>query len=46
MKFTGLSAVADVLSGKTEKLDKSAVEHAVKKKRRRANRINLMYVVA
>ena len=42
LKFTGLSAVADVLAGKSEKLDPSAVEHAVKKKRRRANRINLI----
>ena len=42
LKFTGLSAVADVLAGKSEKLDPSAVEHAVKRKRRRANRINLI----
>ena len=42
LKFTGLSAVADVLSGKSEKLDKTAVEHAVRRKRRRANRINLI----
>ena len=42
LKFTGLSAVADVLAGKSEKLDPGAVEHAVKKKRRRANRINLI----
>ena len=31
----------DIL-GKAEKVDKSAVEHTVKKKRRRANRINLI----
>lgn len=44
LKFTGLSAVADVLSGKSEKLDPNInnVEHSVKKKRRRANRINLI----
>ena len=42
LKFTGLSAVADVLSGKSEKVDPSVVEHAVKRKRRRANRINLI----
>ena len=42
LKFTGLSAVADVLAGKADKLDKSQLEHQVKKKRRRANRINLI----
>ncbi len=42
LKFTGLSSVADVLSGKADKVDKSLVEQTVKRKRRRANRINLI----
>jgi hypothetical protein len=42
LKFTGLSSVADVLSGKTDKVDKSLIEHSTKRKRRRANRINLI----
>lgn len=42
LKFSGLNAVADVLSGKSDHLDKSLVEHTVKRKRRRGNRINLI----
>ena len=42
LKFTGLSSVADVLTGKTDKVDKELIEVTVKKKRRRANRINLI----
>ena len=42
LKFSGLSSVADVLSGKTDKLDKDLVQVTVKSKRRRANRINLI----
>ena len=42
IKFTGLSSVADVLSGRAEKVDESLVELTVKQKRRRANRINLI----
>ncbi len=42
LKFTGLSSVADVLAGKSDKVDKSLVEVTVKRKRRRANRINLI----
>ena len=42
IKFTGLSSVADVLSGKADKVDSNLVEHTVKQKRRRANRINLI----
>jgi hypothetical protein len=42
IKFTGLSNVADVLSGKADKVDSSLVELTVKQKRRRANRINLV----
>ena len=42
IKFTGLSSVADVLSGKADKVDSSLVELTVKQKRRRANRINLI----
>lgn len=42
IKFTGLSSVADVLSGKADKVDKSLIEHSTKRKRRRANRINLI----
>ena len=42
LKFTGLSAVADVLAGKAQTIDKSAVEVTVRSKRRRANRINLI----
>ena len=42
LKFSGLSSVADVLSGKTTQVDKSLVEQTVKRKRRRGNRINLI----
>jgi hypothetical protein len=42
IKFTGLSNVADVLTGKADKVDKELVELTVKQKRRRANRINLI----
>lgn len=42
IKFSGLSSVADVLSGKSDKVDSSLIEHATKRKRRRANRINLI----
>lgn len=42
IKFGSLAAAADVLSGKAEKVDKHNVDHALKKKRRRANRINLI----
>jgi len=42
IKFGCISAAADVLTGKASSVDKHAVEHAVKKKRRRANRINLI----
>ena len=42
LKFTGLSSVADVLSGKADKVDPSLIEHSTKRKRRRANRINLI----
>ena len=42
IKFGCISAAADVLTGKTAAVDKHAVDHAVKKKRRRANRINLI----
>ena len=42
LKFTGLSSVADVLSGKKDKVDKDLVEVTTKSKRRRANRINLI----
>ncbi|TRY71729.1 hypothetical protein TCAL_03141 [Tigriopus californicus] len=42
LKFSGLSSVADVLSGKADKVDKSLVDVTVKRKRRRANRINLI----
>ncbi|XP_040569178.1 uncharacterized protein stnA [Lepeophtheirus salmonis] len=42
LKFEGLGSVADVLSGKAESVDKSFIEHTVRKKRRRANRINLI----
>ena len=42
LKFSGLNAVADVLSGKSDHLDKSLVDHTVKRKRRRGNRINLI----
>ena len=34
LKFSGLSSVADVLSGKTDKLDKELIEVTVKSKRR------------
>ena len=34
--------MADVLSGKADKLDKDLVQVTVKSKRRRANRINLI----
>ena len=36
------SCLSDYFSGKTDSVGKNAVEHAVKKKRRRANRINLI----
>ena len=42
LKFSGLSSVADVLSGKADKVDPSLIEHSTKRKRRRANRINLI----
>jgi hypothetical protein len=42
VKFGCIAAAADVLTGKAERVDKHAVEHAVRKKRRRANRINLI----
>ena len=42
LKFTGLSNVADVLSGKAQKLDPSANQDQFRTKRRRANRINLI----
>lgn len=42
IKFGSLAAAADVLTGKAEKVDKHDVDHALKKKRRRANRINLI----
>lgn len=42
LKFVGLSSVADVLTGKTDKVDKGLIEHSTKRKRRRANRINLI----
>ena len=42
LKFTGLSNVADVLSGKADKVDKNLIDVTVKSKRRRANRINLI----
>ena len=42
IKFGCISAAADVLTGKATSVDKHAVEHTVKKKRRRANRINLI----
>ncbi len=42
IKFTGLSSVADVLAGKRDKVDQSAIEVTVRRKRRRANRINLI----
>ena len=42
IKFGCISAAADVLTGKADKVDKSAVEHTVRKKSRRANRINLI----
>ena len=42
IKFGCISAAADVLTGKASNVDKTAVQHAVKKKRRRANRINLI----
>merc|ERR1712008_375573 len=42
LKFVGLSSVADVLTGKADKVDKGLIEHSTKRKRRRANRINLI----
>ena len=42
IKFGCISAAADFLTGKATSVDKHAVEHTVKKKRRRANRINLI----
>ncbi len=42
LKFTALSSVADVLAGKADKVDQGAIEATVKRKRRRANRINLI----
>ena len=42
VKFGCIAAAADVLTGKPERVDKHAVDHAVRKKRRRANRINLI----
>lgn len=42
VKFGCIAAAADVLTGKAERVDKHAVDHAVRKKRRRANRINLI----
>ena len=42
IKFVGLSSVADVLTGKSDKVDKGLIEHSTKRKRRRANRINLI----
>ena len=34
--------MADVLTGKSDKVDKGLIEHSTKRKRRRANRINLI----
>ena len=34
--------ISDVLSGKADKVDPSLIEHSTKRKRRRANRINLI----
>ena len=42
IKFEGLSSVADVLTGKASTVDKHLIEHSTKRKRRRANRINLI----
>jgi len=42
IKFGCISAAADVLTGKASSVDKHAIQYTVKKKRRRANRINLI----
>jgi len=42
VKFGSIAAAADVLTGKADRVDKHAVDHAVRRKRRRANRINLI----
>ena len=42
IKFGCISAAADVLTGKASKVDKTAVELTVRKRSRRANRINLI----
>ena len=42
LNLVAFSAAADVLTGKATSVDKHAVEHTVKKKRRRANRINFI----
>ena len=42
IKFGCISAAADVLTGKASQVDRQAVEHTVRKRSRRANRINLI----
>ena len=42
VKFGCIAAAADVLEGRADKLGKHEVDHAVKKRSRRANRINLI----
>jgi len=42
IKFGCISAAADVLTGKATSVDKNAIQQTLKKKRRRANRINLI----
>ena len=42
IKFGCISNAADVLSGKVKAVDKSNVQHAIKPRSRRANRINLI----
>ena len=42
IKFGCISAAADVLTGKASQVDKQAVEQTVRKRSRRANRINLI----
>ena len=42
IKFGCISAAADVLTGKASQVDKQAVELTVRKRSRRANRINLI----